>query len=47
MITALIGIQTICIGASAYITYRTTKKKIKFKLVEKSKGFKHYRAGGF
>jgi hypothetical protein len=47
MITALISLQTVCIATSAYITYRTTKKQIKMKLVSNEKGFKHYKAGGF
>jgi hypothetical protein len=47
MISSLLAIQTVCIATSAYITYRTTKKQIKLKLDPKSKGFKHYRTGGF
>jgi hypothetical protein len=47
MLTTLVGVQTICIGVSAYLTYRNTKKQIKLKLDPKTKGFKHYRTGGF
>jgi hypothetical protein len=47
MLTTLLTIQTVCIATSAYITYRNTSKRIKLKLDHKSKGFKHYRTGGF
>lgn len=49
MITALVGIQTVCVGVTAYLTYRTTKRAMGVKLVEKNKrtGYRHYKAGGF
>ena len=47
MISTLIGIQTICIGVSAYLTYKTTAKTQKISRVKKEKGFKYYKAGGF
>ncbi|WP_299831304.1 hypothetical protein [uncultured Metabacillus sp.] len=47
MITTLIGIQTVCIGVSAYLTYKTRKKSTKVKLTSNDKGYKYYKAGGF
>jgi hypothetical protein len=47
MLTTLLGIQTVCIATSVYMTYRTTKKQIKLKLVSSSKGHKHFKVGGF
>ncbi|MBD1379187.1 hypothetical protein [Metabacillus arenae] len=47
MLTTLIGIQTICVGVSAYLAYKTTKKSTKVKLSSNVKGFKYYKAGGF
>lgn len=44
---ALIGIQSVCIGISAYLTYKSTRKSVKLQLISKDKGFKHYRTGGF
>lgn len=47
MLTTLIGIQTICVGVSAFLTYKTAKKSKKVKLLSNVKGYKHYKAGGF
>lgn len=47
MITTLIGVQTICIGTITYLTYKSTKKVSKMKLVKKEGNFKHFMAGGF
>ncbi len=43
----LIGIQSVCIGISTYLTYKSSRKSVKLQLVSKGKGFKHYRTGGF
>jgi hypothetical protein len=47
--TALVGIQTICVGITAFLTYRTTRRTVNLKLVNKDKktGFKHFKPGGF
>lgn len=47
MITTLIGVQSICIGVSAYLAYKSQQKSTKLKRVKSEKGFKHYKAGGF
>lgn len=47
MIPTLIGIQSVCIGISAYLTYKSNKKSSNLKRVKKEKGFKYYKAGGF
>jgi hypothetical protein len=49
IMTALVGVQTICVGVTAYLAYRTTRKTIPLKLISKDKitGFKHYKPGGF
>ncbi len=43
----LIGIQSLCIGISVYLTYKSSRKTVKLQLISKDKGFKHYRTGGF
>ena len=47
MLTTFIGVQTICVGISAFLTYKSTRKAKTIKLVSKEKGFKYYKAGGF
>lgn len=49
MITTLIITQAICVGTSAYLTFKANKKQssVKLKLISKEKDFKHYKAGGF
>jgi len=47
MIGALLAVQTICIGVSGYLTYKTKKKSSKIKLSSNTKGYKYYKAGGF
>lgn len=47
MITTLIGVQSICIGISAYLTHKSKQNSSKLKRVRKEKSFKHYKAGGF
>jgi hypothetical protein len=49
LIGTLVGVQTICVGFTAYLAYKTSKKTVALKLVSKDKitGFKHYKPGGF
>lgn len=50
IIGALVGIQTICVGVTAYLAYKSsTNYTVTLKLVSKDKatGFKHYKPGGF
>lgn len=49
IIGALVGVQTVCVGITAYLAYKTTKKTVSLKLISKDKitGFKHYKPGGF
>lgn len=47
MITTLLSIQGVCVGISAYLTYKSTRKSTKLQRVRKEKGFKYYKVGGF
>lgn len=47
MIATLIGVQTICVGVTAYMAMKTTKKTVKLKLMNNEKGYKYYKVGGF
>lgn len=46
MLSIFVGIQTVCIGVSSYLTYKSMKKSTKLTKV-KGEGFKYYKAGGF
>lgn len=47
LLSSLIGIQTVCVGVTAYLTYRMNNKSTKMKLVQNEKGYKQYKVGGF
>lgn len=47
MISTLITIQTICIGVSSYLVYKSNNKSTKLRLKSNMKGFKYYNTGGY
>lgn len=47
MITALVSIQSVCVGISAYLVFKSNQKTTKVKKMKTDKGFKYYKAGGF
>lgn len=48
-LTTMIGVQTLCVGITTFLAYKSTKRVSPIKLVSKDKrtGFKHYKTGGF
>ena len=48
MLAVLVGVQTLCVGVTAVLAYRSSKREPKMKVVtHKVTKFKHYKAGGF
>jgi hypothetical protein len=49
MIGIMVGIQTICVGFTTYLTFKSAKRSVELKLVNKDKtsGFKHFKTGRF